>query len=207
MAIIEAYHGTCFVFSKFDQGKARLVNDFYGGGVAYFTSSREVAKKYAGAMSKAKMIDRRLVYTVNLSLNKIFDVDDSFYGKELVKFFKKNETEKFARSAGLLRYGVDKFDILARLGTGNMELTGDQVFRGLSDGMVSTARARERLKSLGYDSLRYNGGLNMNQAITHDVYLVYDANDITIKSRTLLVKKTIEDNITNDRVPLTVEAT
>lgn len=64
-----------------------------------------------------------------------------------------------------------------------MKLTGDEVFKGLSKGMNTTAKAREHLISKGYDGLRYNGGVNMGMAKKHNVYLVYDANDIKIIKR------------------------
>jgi hypothetical protein len=67
------------------------------------------------------------------------------------------------------------------LKSGDLSLTGDEVFKGLSRGMVNTAKARQKLIDLGYDGLRYNGGKNMQMATEHDVYLAYDAGDIQIK--------------------------
>ena len=80
-----------------------------------------------------------------------------------------------------MKAGVDKYSVMAKLKSGNLELTGEEVFKGLSRGMVNTAKARQKLISLGYDGLRYNGGVNMNMATKHDVYLAYNANDIRIK--------------------------
>lgn len=177
--IIIAYHGSNSKFSQFDQGKARIVNDFYGGGVAYFTTDQKVAITYANSMFKSKG-GGKYVYKVVLNFKKTFDVDHNFTGKELTKFFDSKDAEDFARGAGLLKAGADRFVVVGNLRSGDMELTGDQVFKGLSRGMVNTAKARAKLSSLGYDSLRYNGGLNMQQAIRHDVYLAYDANDIKI---------------------------
>jgi hypothetical protein len=174
------YHGSNSLFNKFDQGKARIVNDFYGGGVAYFTSSKDVAKTYANAMVKAKG-GTKYIYEVEVNISKIFDVNDTFTGKELTKFFTDKEAEDFARGAGLMKAGTDRYDVLSKIKSGEYKLTGDEVFKGMSKGMTFTARARLKLIALGYDGLRYNGGLNMQAATKHDVYLVYNASDIHIK--------------------------
>lgn len=202
--MITAYHGTCFIFDKFDQGKARVANDFYGGGVAYFTTDKEIAKKYSDSMAKVHNSTNRVVYTVQLNFKKTFDVNHSFSGKELTKFTSGSLSvaEAFARAAGLIRLGVDKYDVISRLQSGDIEVTGDQVFKGISGGMVSTAKAREKLKSLGYDSLRYNGGQNMKM-VNHDVYLAYDANDIKIVQKTILIPKNIQNqNVKSVQVSL-----
>lgn len=175
------YHGSNSRFNKFDQNKSRIVNDFYGGGVAYFTDNLEVAKTYARAMFRSKG-GGKFVYKVELTLDKVFDVDHTFSKNELTQFFNKDNVEDFARGAGLLKYGEDRYAIISKLSMGNMTLTGDQIFKGLSKGMNQTARARQILISLGYDGLRHNGGVNMNMATKHNVYLAYDANDITIKN-------------------------
>lgn len=176
----QAFHGTNQNFIAFSQDKARLINDFYGGGVAYFTSKREVAEQYAKAMAK-KYGGDQYIYTVRLTLKKTFDVDNEYSGQELAKMI-KNDPEAFARSAGLLNYGVgaDKYTIISDLKSGNMHVKGDQVFKGLSRGMVNTANARKMLQTMGYDSLRYNGGLNMGMATKHDVYIAYNASSIKI---------------------------
>lgn len=180
---MKLYHGSNAIFSKFDQGKARIVNDFYGGGVAYFTDNIEIAKTYAKAMNRVKGGDL-IIYEVNLKFHKLFDVDHEFTGHELMKFYNKNTVEEFARGARLLPLGVDKYSVISRLLSGNMVLTGDQIFRGLSRGMVETAKAREHLIKLGYDALRHNGGVtSMNTAIRHNVYLAYKSDEIDIVKR------------------------
>jgi hypothetical protein len=179
---IQAYHGSNAMFNKFEQGKARLVNDFYGGGVCYTTVDKDVAAQYAGAMLKKYKTGARYVYHLSLSLNNVFDVDYVFTGQELTKFYTNKEVEAFARGAGMLTYGVNKYTVFSQLELGSVSLTGEQVFKGLSRGQINTATTREKLKSLGYDGLRYNGGLNMNTAKKHDVYLVYYAKDVTILS-------------------------
>jgi len=175
-----AYHGSNATFKRFEQTKARILNDYYGGGVAYFTANMEVAKTYAGAM-KRKYGGEKYVYEVEITFKKLFDVDYIFKGKELTQFFDDSEVDNFARGSGLLKAGVDKYSVMTKLKSGNIELTGEQVFKGLSRGMVNTAKAREKLISLSYDGLRYNGGVDMGMATKHDVYLAYNADDVRIK--------------------------
>jgi len=171
------YHGSNAKFDQFDAGKSRIPNDFYGGGIAYFTDNLEVGKKYAIGMSKKK--GSPFVYEVSLSLKKMFDIDEKFTGKKLAEIL-PNDIENFARGAGLLSYGSDKYSVLAGLKNQSIELTGDQVWKGLSKGQVNTADAREWIKEKGYDGLRYNGGVNMGMD-RHNVYLAYYPESIQIK--------------------------
>ncbi len=175
-----AYHGSDSVFQQFDQKKSRIVNDFYGGGIAYFTTNKEIGQQYAKSMAKTKKSNTPILYTVRLRLQKVFDVDHIYTGSELVSIL-PIKIEEFARGAGLLSYNVNSDMVLFKLTSGKMELTGDQIFKGLSKGMTRTAEARSYLIKLGFDGLRYNGGLNMNTHIKHDVYLVYKTSGITIK--------------------------
>lgn len=181
------YHGSGYRFSEFKQSKARIPNDFYGGGVAYFTSDFNVAITYAKSMAKKSSSDP-LIYTVDIRIRNLFDVDDKFTGTNLIKILPK-ETEQFARGAGLLGLGADKYSILGSLQAGKVTLSGDQVFKGLSMGMNTTAKAREHLIANGYDGLRYNGGVNMGMAIKHDVYLIYNANNAKIVKRQIIKRK------------------
>jgi hypothetical protein len=180
-ATVTVYHGSNSYFKKFDQNKSRIVNDFYGGGVAYFTDNLEVAKTYARAMFRAKG-GGKYIYKVTLTLQNLFDVDDEFTKNELTKFFNKESVEEFARGAGLLKFGEDRYAVISKLLSGNMVLTGDQIFKGLSRGMNQTAKARQILIGLGYDGLRHNGGVNMNMATKHNVYLAYNADSIVIQN-------------------------
>lgn len=181
------YHGTNGNFDKFDQSKARIVNDFYGGGVAYFTDDRQVAFTYGKSMRGSKG-GNIFIYEVSLQSTKLFDVDHIFTGKELTQFVDRKTSEEFARGAGLLSYGIDKYSVIFSLEDGTAKLTGDQVFKGLSRGMNTTAKAREKLISLRYDALRYNGGVNMN-AKKHNVYIAFKANNITIKNKFIYDEK------------------
>lgn len=180
------YHGSGTRFSEFDVRKARIPNDFYGGGIAYFTDNLKVGIQYAKSMSKKT--GTPFVYTCKISLRKMFDVNDVFTGKDLIGIL-PSDIESFARGAGLLGYDADKFVVLAQLKAGKLSLSGENVFRGLSSGMNQTAKAREFLITKGYDGLRYNGGVNMDAAIKHSVYLVYDPKNIKIEKRQKLSTK------------------
>lgn len=182
------YHGSGTKFEKFDQRKARVANDFYGGGVAYFTNDLKVGIQYAKSMSKVAKTDTPYVYTVKLNMKKVFDVDHQFTGKELIDILPK-DLDKFMRGAGLSSLHSNDNMIRYKLETGKMSLSGDEIFKGLSAGMNQTAATRDYLISKGYDGLRYNGGLNMNMHTKHDVYLAYDAKDIEIVKTQKVVQK------------------
>ena len=180
---IIAYHGSGQIFDQFDASKARIVNDYYGSGVAYFTDNEKVAEGYAKAMSKKEGSRGRVIYKCQLSLGKIFDVENTYTGKELKRLVGSN-VEAFARGAGLMKAGIgdEKYQILGALKEGNYTLKGDLVFKAMSNGMVATRSARIKLQSLGYDGLRYNGGI-LTGSIKHSVYLAYEPNMIRILER------------------------
>ena len=183
--VVTLYHGSNAEFSKFDQSKAKIVNDLYGGGVAYFTDSIPVAQSYARTMTKARG-GTPVLYKVNLRLGRVFDVDDTFSGPELMEFVKHAASkDAFLRGARMLSLGTDKYKVLHQLETGQLSLTGEQVFRGLSGGMINTAATRKILQKMGYDTLRYTGGLIMGQE-KHNVYLAYYADNIEIIDRKLM---------------------
>lgn len=187
--MINLYHGTNLAFEKFDQRFARSPNDYYGGGIAYFTDSEKVARGYAEARyTQYKGV--RLAYYCDLNFTKTFDVDDVFTGQKLLDLVKldKTQLETFARNAGLLNSwylkenSIDKYDVFSRLLDGSIKLTGDEVFLGLSKNKTAQDQARDYLITKGYDSLRYNGG---EQVVSrnfgkHNVYIAYRANQITI---------------------------
>lgn len=177
------YHGTNARFDKFDQRKSRIVNDNYGGGVAYFTDALPLAITYAKNMAKKQGGDP-IVYSAELNLSKLFDVDYSFTGKELVDIL-PDDVKDFARGAGLLGLNADEYKVVSNLKAGNTKLTGEQVYRGLSKGNTQTAKAREHLINKGYDGLRYNMPVTPKQS----VYLAYDAKDIKIIKRQLVKQK------------------
>jgi hypothetical protein len=184
---MKAYHGTNARFDKFDVNMARVTQDFYGGPL-YFTDNLEVGKGYARTMSRKEGIP--LVYEVQLTLRNTFDVDAIFTGDQLKKILEKHgKPEDFARGARLLSLGGNRLETLTKLKSGSMELTGDQVFRGLSNGMANSLAARKTLISLGYDSLRYNGGRMGIDSHQHNVYLPYNPNQIQITQRYILKPK------------------
>lgn len=179
---VDAYHGSGSRFSQFRQDHARIPNDYYGGGIGYFTDNKEVGKTYARNMGKKT--GENMLYHTTLRMNNVFDVDHKFSGEKLKAILPHpSQHEDFARGAGLMRLGTDKYKVLSDLKSGNMTLTGDEVFKGLSRGMVNTAAARSHLISKGYDGIRYNGGTNMNMATKHNVYMPYNASSITINKR------------------------
>lgn len=177
------YHGTNARFDKFDQKKSRIVNDNYGGGAAYFTDSVGLSITYAKSMSK-KLGGDAMVYSTELKLKKLFDVDDIFTGNDLINILPA-DVNSFARSAGLLNLNSNEYKVISNLKNGTIKLSGEQVYRGLSKGNTQTAKAREHLIERGYDGLRYNLPTTPKQSI----YLAYDAKDIKIIKRQVVKKK------------------
>lgn len=163
---------------------ARTVNDYYGGGICYLTSSIEIAKGYAKAGMKriTGKGDSPTIFTVQTRFKKTFDVDTKFSGKDLQQFYPK-DLDAFARASGLMKFGVDPALIKVRLKNGTAIMTGDQIFNALSKVLGGTAKARDFLISKGYDSLRYNGGTATKIGIDHDVYIAYDAKTLDIKDK------------------------
>ncbi len=187
---VDAYHGSGRRFDKFHQSFGRVKNDFMGGGIGYFTSDHGVAKSYAKNGARFAKTDTPYVYHTKLHMKNVFDVDHDFHGEKLKHILPhEKHHEEFARGAGLLRAGTDKYDVLSKLKHGHLSLKGHQVFQGLSSGGVNSDKAREHLISKGYDGLRYNGGQNMGEATQHHVYIPYKADSIHIHKVTKLVKK------------------
>lgn len=176
LSVSKAYHGTNNLFNKFDSSKARIVNDYYGGGIAYFTDSMEAAITYAKSM--AKRSGSPIVYVVSLNFNKIFDTSKIFTGEEIVKILPAN-TFEFARGASLIKLGGDVQEIISNLKKGDISMTGEQVFKGLSRGMVNTSFTRKYLINHGYDGLKYT-------AVKQNVYLTYNEKNIRIIDRKLI---------------------
>lgn len=190
------YHGTNVLFHQFDQNKARNpFSDYYGGGIAYFTDNKDIAKSYARSNAK-KFGGKPYVYEVEISIDKIFDVDSEYTGTELTKFFNAKTLKDFAIGTKLARLGgEDLYVVMGKLEDGKYKLNGDIIFKALSNGMNATTRARETLKKLHYNCLRYNGGIQ-SQGMHHNVYCMYNAHDIKIKKIVELVKQIKEEVIT-----------
>lgn len=178
---VNVYHGSGHHFTEFSQKHAKLPNDHMGGGIGYFTDHHDMAKSYAKARSKDAKTHTPYVYHTKLKMHNVFDVDHHFHGKKLTHILPdEKHHEHFARGAGLLPAGSDKYRVLAKLKTGDVKLTGHQVWKGLSHGNVDTAKARDHLVKKGYDGLRYNGGENIGGATKHNVYIPYNKNSIHI---------------------------
>jgi hypothetical protein len=190
----KAFHGTNGRFGKFEQSKARIANDLYGGGVAYFTDTLDIAKSYASSMAR-RLGGEKYIYEVELDIKRMFDVDTIYTGKILLDMI-GNDFDTFARGAKLFRAGDDRLEVISKLKSGQMNLNGDQVFRGMSNGMVNTKAAREKLIRLGFDGLRYNGGVQMG-GNRHSVYLAYKAEGIVIKDRFIVSDTPLDANSRN----------
>jgi hypothetical protein len=187
---VDAYHGSGKRFSNFDQKHSRVKNDYMGGGVGYFTTNKDISKSYAKNMAKTAKTDTPYIYHTKLKMKNVFDVDHDFHGDKLKHILPaEKHHEEFARHSGLLHPGVDKYDVLAKLKHGHINLKGHQVFRGLSGGNVKSEKAREHLVRKGYDGLRYNGGDNMDTGSHHHVYIPYNSDSIHIHKVTKIVKK------------------
>jgi hypothetical protein len=184
MTILRLFHGTNKNFNRFDQSLARMTQDYYGGGVCYLTDTYDVAVTYARAMTK-KYLGQPIVYEVVANFKNIFDVDNVYTGKDLIKLIPA-DIEGFARGARLISFGSDKYTIISNIHAGTEHLTGEQIFLGLSRGMVQTAKARDSIKRVGYDALRYNGGRMTGGAGLHNVYIAYKANDLKIQKKIMI---------------------
>lgn len=190
---IIVYHGSNKKFDKFSEKAKRIANDFYGGGIAYTTTDKNVALTYSRAMTY-RYGGEEYLYEIQLDLKNLFDVDTVFTGEELKAFLKHIKPEDFARSAGLLGPSEDKYSVLSKLSAGNLSLTGKQVFKGLSKGLVDSSGAESILKRMGYDGLRYNGGDNMGTG-KHDVYIPYYENQIKIRKVFKVQRKALNEDI------------
>jgi hypothetical protein len=190
---ISVFHGSNAKFKEFAAKSKRVENDFFGGGIAYFTDDQKVALTYSRAMTY-RYGGEEYLYKVDLNLDKVFDVDTIYSGAELQKFFAYIKVEAFARGAGLLKLGTDKYSVISALELGHFTLTGHDVFKGLSQGNVNSSGAEKILMKLGYDGLRYNGGDNMS-AGKHNVYMPYYANDITIRNTFKVNRRVIAESL------------
>ena len=72
---VGAYHGSGHLFQQFDQKLARIQDDHFGGGVAYFTDDHDVGNQYARTMARTKGTGTPYVYHTNLDMKNVFDVD------------------------------------------------------------------------------------------------------------------------------------
>ena len=152
------YHGSNARFVEFTDRTKRIKEDLFGGGLAYFTDTYEVGEKYAKAMQK-KYGGFQFVYKVRMTLRECFDVNYEYTGETFLKIYQQTKytPEEFARRAGLLIYGVNKYGIFGDIKSGRQKLTGAQLWKGLSNGGNENIKAQNVLKKCGCDGLRYNG--------------------------------------------------
>jgi len=180
---LTVYHGTGSDFDMFSSEFARVANDYYGGGVAYFTDNVEVAHGYASDGQKRDgSTGTKILMTVEITPSKIFDVDAMIPGPDVTRLMGKTKPEEFLRAAGMLNINSDKFSLIGKIKNERLEMTGDQLFKALSMGQVKSSRARNALKAAGYDALRYNGGIQ-TQGVHHNVYIMYNASAIRVISK------------------------
>lgn len=177
---IKAYHGTAIKFDSFDGGKARVSNDYYGGGFAYFTSNKTVAVGYAkSAMIRLKS-NTPYVIEVELNFKRLFDATDNQIDVSQLKDIVDslgNKLESFARGAGLLNFGTSIPLVLSDLKAYKAKMTGAQFFAGLSRAYGSMENARKFLQLRDYDGLKHTGGQVTRDKMgtpDHIVYIVYD---------------------------------
>lgn len=187
---IKLFHGAGALFSKFRQEFSRSPNDHYGGGLAYLTTDEKIARGYATSSAKRTKSDP-IIYLVEANFKKVFDIDETFTGKEMKEFLPK-DIDGFARSAKIAKFSSDGSSLMlakSKLRDGTIELTGRQIYDGLSGvNNNQTSKVRDIFISMGYDALRYNGGLNM-MTTSHDVYIAYKATTLKILSSENMNKK------------------
>ena len=178
------YHGSNYVFDRFDPAKPKLPNTLYGGGLAYLTDSRDIAKLYAKQMSSR--VGFPIVYTATLHLKKVFDVSANYTGDELVKLL-PSDVKSFASEAKLVSSSKPE-DVAHFLSTGQVTLDGLTIFNGLSKNMTRSVEARHHLKTLGYDGLRYGAGTS-SQNMKSSMFLIYDLSSVKLTAIDVLLFK------------------
>lgn len=190
----QMWHGTNAKFDKFEQRMARVQNDLYGGGVAYFTDNRKIAEGYAKSSLKRKGAPKNpepWLYKVDLDLKNIFDIERSYnydFVKQFVKNDKSSTVEKFLRDAGVLNNSFmksigasDIFSVISKFNNGSLNLTGDQLFNAIGNNSANSSKARDIFYKMGYDGLTHQGGLRGGTGGKHKVIIVYDSSKIKIK--------------------------
>ncbi len=183
---VEVWHGTNAKFDQFSKEMARVPNDLYGGGLGYFTDSLEVAKGYArSSVKRAKVAKgaQPYIYKVQLTLDNVFDVEKMYSGNFVAGFLKSNsysDAENFLRTAGMAQIGTDLPLKVSKLRNGKLEMLGDDLFKSLSQGSISSSKGRDTLIASGFDGLRHPGGIRGGTKGLHTVYIAYENDKIKI---------------------------
>lgn len=73
---IKAYHGTEANKRDFNETASKGIGSSFGGGITYFVTTLEAAKKYAVLLSKHSGSKTRVIYEVELDLQKTFPYFD-----------------------------------------------------------------------------------------------------------------------------------
>lgn len=180
------YHGTDILFDKFSKDFAKIRNDNYGGGVAYFTDKQSIAITYA--ISQAKKTNRTpLIYVTELRFNKLFDCDSILTGERLIKIL-PSDLEGFAKGARLLNSTTNKYEIISKLKDGILSIYGNDFWNGISQGNTKTSDARKYLERNGFDGLKYNSPI-LHGSTPHAVYLPYVDSCIKINKVQKVIRK------------------
>lgn len=183
---VEVWHGTNAKFDRFNKEMARVPNDLYGGGLGYFTDSLEVAKGYARSSVKRVKVAKDAqpyIYKVQSTLDNVFDVEKIYPGKFVAGFLKANsysDAENFLRTAGLAKIGTDLPLKVSQLRNGQLDMLGDDLFKALSKGSISSTSGRDTLIASGFDGLRHPGGIRGGTKGLHNVYIAYENDKIKI---------------------------
>ena len=80
----------------------------------------------------------------------------------------------FLSNARLITFGTDRSELISKFKSGELSLKGDNLFRGLSDGMKNTSKVKDILLKMGFDSLKYKIDTNV-------VYISFSDQNIKIE--------------------------
>lgn len=207
--LLTVYHGTAARFDEFGQENARVENDYFGGGLAYFTSSRRVAYGYArSAMLRTKSKIPYIIY-VGVQFDKLFDARNTskWSGERVLAFIQEvglrsDQVEAFIRGAGLLDMsslqGRSPHVVKSAFMSGKIELDGESIFMALSRVLGNMAQARKKLMSLGYDGLCHIGGEITKDKLNrgkHTVFISYDKKTIRSFDRKKIPLDRLEEKV------------
>jgi hypothetical protein len=154
MARLELFHGSTVEINSANQLDSRPIGSMDYGGVVYLTASFNLASRLA--RSKRATSGHVYVTSVNVPIERALDLDVQFPALELRKLIRdRHHAEEFARSARIVRYGNPEPDLIDKIADGEIEISGEQAFLGLSRAGSVTSSARTKLSRLGYDAVRY----------------------------------------------------
>lgn len=192
------FHGGIDFDGEFRQDMSRSPNDYFGGGVAYFTDNHEVALKYAKNAGK-RSGKLPVVYNVKLTIKNNFDVDKKYNSELFLDSIK--DLDKFIRNSSIGEYNDPIYVTKQKLKSG-IEITGKSIFKGLSNNHQNSGRAREILIDLGFDGLRYTG--DEDSMNPYNVWLPYNSDQVSIVKKDFIdrpsVKIVVKDDLTEEQL-------